>query len=117
MDLLFKFKEKGLYTQNFARVNGFPKTNLSHAYLMGVDFKGAQCQKANFANICKALIQKIRKNAIIKNIRTSAISCEIFCRLFFGGYIIAALKIIISVATTLKRELIFVGILTASLNR
>ncbi len=50
IDLLFKFKEKGLYTQNFARVNEFPKTNLSHAYLMGVDFKGAQCQKANFAN-------------------------------------------------------------------
>jgi hypothetical protein len=45
------------------------------------------------------------------------VQCEIFCRLFFGGYIITALKIIISVATTLKRELIFVGILTASLNR
>ncbi|VVH59737.1 hypothetical protein BAZOLSSOX_1931 [uncultured Gammaproteobacteria bacterium] len=48
IDLLFK--EKGLYTKKFARAAEFPKANLSHAYLMGVDFKGAQCQKANFAN-------------------------------------------------------------------
>jgi hypothetical protein len=48
IDLLFK--EKGLYTKKFARAAEFPKANLSHACLMGVDFKGAQCQKANFAN-------------------------------------------------------------------
>jgi hypothetical protein len=35
--ILFKEKEEGLYTQEFARVVGFPKANLSHAYLMGVE--------------------------------------------------------------------------------
>ncbi len=48
IDLLFKFKEKGLYTQDFARVDEFPKANLSCAYLMGVDFTNAQCQGVNF---------------------------------------------------------------------
>ena len=48
INLLFKEKEEGLYTQDFARVDGFPKANLSHAYLIGADFISAQCQKANF---------------------------------------------------------------------
>ena len=58
IDLLFK--KKGLYTKEFAEEAGFPKANLSHAYLMranfndtlcrGVDFKDAQCQGAYFSN-------------------------------------------------------------------
>ena len=37
IDLLFK--EKGLYTKKFARAAEFPKANLSHACLMGVDLR------------------------------------------------------------------------------
>ena len=48
IDLLFK--EEGLYEQDFARVDGFPEANLSHAYLMGANFIDAQCQKANFVD-------------------------------------------------------------------
>ncbi|CAC9997535.1 hypothetical protein, partial [uncultured Gammaproteobacteria bacterium] len=56
INLLFKEKEEGLYTQDFARVDGFPKANLSHAYLIGADFISAQCQKANFTNaLCKGV--------------------------------------------------------------
>jgi hypothetical protein len=61
--------------------------------------------------------QKIRNNAIIRNIRTSPISCKIFCRLFFGGYIITVLKIIINIITTAIIMLVLVGILIASLTR
>jgi hypothetical protein len=46
IDLLFK--EKGLYGQEFARVVGFPKANLSHAYLMGANFGDALCRGAIF---------------------------------------------------------------------
>ncbi|VVH55385.1 hypothetical protein BAZOLSSOX_2306 [uncultured Gammaproteobacteria bacterium] len=46
IDLLFK--EKGLYAKEFAREDEFPKANLSHAYLMGADFRGALCQGAIF---------------------------------------------------------------------
>jgi uncharacterized protein YjbI with pentapeptide repeats len=59
IDILFN-KEKGLYAKKFAEEAGFPKANLSHAYLMranfndtlcrGVDFKDAQCQGAYFSN-------------------------------------------------------------------
>ena len=59
IDILFN-KEKGLYAKKFAEEAGFPKANLSHAYLIGadfisaqcqgVDFRSAQCQKANFTN-------------------------------------------------------------------
>ncbi len=50
IDLLFKEKEEGLYTQYFARVDGFPKANLSHAYLMGADFTDAWCRGADFTD-------------------------------------------------------------------
>ncbi len=46
IDLLFK--EEGLYEQDFARVDGFPEANLSHAYLMGANFINTECQNANF---------------------------------------------------------------------
>jgi hypothetical protein len=31
---LFKKRESGLYTQDFAKVTGFPGADLSHAYLV-----------------------------------------------------------------------------------
>ncbi len=48
INLLFKEHEHGLYTQDFARVAEFPKADLLHAYLMGANFEGAQCQGASF---------------------------------------------------------------------
>ncbi|VVH62731.1 hypothetical protein BSPWISOX_563, partial [uncultured Gammaproteobacteria bacterium] len=48
LNLLFKKRERGLYTQDFAKVTGFPKADLSHAYLVGANFSDAQCQGANF---------------------------------------------------------------------
>ena len=54
INLLFKEKEEGLYTQDFARVDGFPKANLSHAYLMGADFTDAWCRGVDFTDAwCK----------------------------------------------------------------
>ena len=61
------FKEEGLYAQDFAKEDEFPKANLSHAYLMGavftnawcqgVNFKYAQCQEADFTNAqCKGAL-------------------------------------------------------------
>ncbi|CAC9532252.1 hypothetical protein [uncultured Gammaproteobacteria bacterium] len=61
------FKEEGLYAQDFAKEDEFPKANLSHAYLMGavftnawcqgVNFKYAQCQRADFTNAqCKGAL-------------------------------------------------------------
>jgi uncharacterized protein YjbI with pentapeptide repeats len=40
---LFKEKEYGLYTQDFAKVADFPGADLSHAYLVKADFGYAQC--------------------------------------------------------------------------
>ncbi len=48
LNLLFKEKEHGLYTQDFAKVAGFPRADFEHAYLVGTDFEGAQCQGADF---------------------------------------------------------------------
>ena len=48
LNLLFKEKEHGLYTQDFAKVAGFPRADFEHAYLVGADFEGAQCQGADF---------------------------------------------------------------------
>ncbi|CAC9493386.1 hypothetical protein [uncultured Gammaproteobacteria bacterium] len=48
IDLLFK--EEGLYAQGFKGVAKPSKANLSHAYLMGVNFTGAQCQGVDFSN-------------------------------------------------------------------
>jgi hypothetical protein len=39
---------RGLYTQDFAKVTEFPRADLSHAYLVKANFRGAQCQEANF---------------------------------------------------------------------
>ncbi|WP_180323874.1 pentapeptide repeat-containing protein [bacterium endosymbiont of Bathymodiolus sp. 5 South] len=60
LNLLFKKKEHGLYAQDFAKVAGFPRADLSHAYLVeasfsdtqcqGASFRGAQCQGADFWN-------------------------------------------------------------------
>ena len=62
INLLFKEKEEGLYTQDFARVDGFPKANLSHAYLMGADFRDAQCQGVDFkyAQCQKAVFRDVQ---------------------------------------------------------
>uniref|UniRef100_UPI0034DDE9D9 pentapeptide repeat-containing protein n=1 Tax=Candidatus Thiodubiliella endoseptemdiera TaxID=2738886 RepID=UPI0034DDE9D9 len=46
IDLLFR--EDGLYAQDFAKEEGFPKVNLSFAYLVGANFTEAQCQGASF---------------------------------------------------------------------
>ena len=46
IDLLFK--EEGLYAQGFKGVAKPSKANLSHAYLMGADFRDAQCQGVDF---------------------------------------------------------------------
>ncbi|WP_369178350.1 pentapeptide repeat-containing protein [Candidatus Thiodubiliella endoseptemdiera] len=46
IDLLFR--EDGLYAQDFAKEEGFPKVNLSFAYLVGANFTKAQCQGAIF---------------------------------------------------------------------
>jgi hypothetical protein len=40
LNLLFKEKEHGLYTQDFAKVAGFPRADFEHAYLVGTDFEG-----------------------------------------------------------------------------
>ncbi len=48
INLLFKENKHSLYTQDFARATEFPKADLSHAYLMGADFRKAQCQRADF---------------------------------------------------------------------
>ena len=48
LNLLFKEKERGLYAQDFAKVAGFPRADLSHAYLVKADFRYAQCQGAGF---------------------------------------------------------------------
>ena len=48
LNLLFKEHKRGLYAQDFAKVSGFPKADLSHAYLVKVDFRYAQCQGADF---------------------------------------------------------------------
>jgi uncharacterized protein YjbI with pentapeptide repeats len=48
LNLLFKEHERGLYTQDFAKVAGFPRADFKHAYLVGADFEGAQCQGADF---------------------------------------------------------------------
>jgi uncharacterized protein YjbI with pentapeptide repeats len=47
LNLLFKEEERGLYTQDFAKVAGFPRADFEHAYLVGADFEGAQCQGAS----------------------------------------------------------------------
>ncbi|VVH58953.1 hypothetical protein BAZOLSSOX_2720, partial [uncultured Gammaproteobacteria bacterium] len=74
IDLLFKEKEEGLYTQDFARVDGFPKANLSHAYLIGADFISAQCQKANFRS---AQCQKANfTNALCKGVDFEYAQCQ-----------------------------------------
>jgi uncharacterized protein YjbI with pentapeptide repeats len=49
LNLLFKEEERGLYTQDFAKVAGFPRADLSHAYLVKADFGYAQCQEASFS--------------------------------------------------------------------
>ena len=48
LNLLFKEHERGLYTQDFAKVAGFPRADLSHAYLVRASFKEAQCHEAEF---------------------------------------------------------------------
>jgi hypothetical protein len=48
LNLLFKEEKCGLYTQDFAKVSGFPKADLSHAYLVEANFQHAQCQGASF---------------------------------------------------------------------
>ncbi|NYT26916.1 MAG: pentapeptide repeat-containing protein [Candidatus Thiodubiliella endoseptemdiera] len=48
IDLLFR--EDGLYAQDFAKEEGFPKVNLSFAYLVGANFTEAQCQGAILAS-------------------------------------------------------------------
>ncbi|SHN93299.1 pentapeptide repeat-containing protein [bacterium endosymbiont of Bathymodiolus sp. 5 South] len=48
LNLLFKEEKRGLYTQDFAKVSGFPKADLSHAYLVKADFRYTQCQGAYF---------------------------------------------------------------------
>ena len=74
INLLFKEKEEGLYTQDFARVDGFPKANLSHAYLIGADFISAQCQKANFRS---AQCQKANfTNALCKGVDFEYAQCQ-----------------------------------------
>jgi uncharacterized protein YjbI with pentapeptide repeats len=47
INLLFKAKI-GLYAQDFAKNKDFPRGDLSHAYLIEVDFSYAQCQGATF---------------------------------------------------------------------
>ncbi|VVH63987.1 pentapeptide repeat-containing protein [bacterium endosymbiont of Bathymodiolus sp. 5 South] len=48
LNLLFKERERGLYTQDFAKVTEFSRADLSRAYLVQANFRGAQCQEANF---------------------------------------------------------------------
>ncbi|VVH60191.1 hypothetical protein BSPCLSOX_2661 [uncultured Gammaproteobacteria bacterium] len=48
LNLLFKKKEHGLYAQDFAKVAGFPRADLSHAYLVEASFSDTQCQGASF---------------------------------------------------------------------
>jgi hypothetical protein len=48
INLLFKPENKGLYTQVFAKEEGFPTPDLSLAYLVGASFREAQCQGASF---------------------------------------------------------------------
>jgi hypothetical protein len=48
LNLLFKKRESGLYTQDFAKVTGFPGADLSHAYLVEASFSDTQCQGASF---------------------------------------------------------------------
>ena len=58
LNLLFNEHKYSLYAQDFAKVAGFPRADLSHAYLVGASFglawcqgasfKGAQCQGASF---------------------------------------------------------------------
>jgi uncharacterized protein YjbI with pentapeptide repeats len=50
LNLLFKEEEHGLYTQDFAKVAGFPRADFEHAYLVRADFWKAQCQRAVFWN-------------------------------------------------------------------
>ena len=48
LNLLFKKHKHGLYAQDFAKQEDFPWADLSHAYLVKADFRGAQCQEAIF---------------------------------------------------------------------
>ena len=50
IDLLLKDKDgnKGLYCQDFAKENSFPKVNFEYAYLVKANFYEAQCQGADF---------------------------------------------------------------------
>ena len=60
IDLLFK--EEGLYAQGFKGVAKPSKANLSHAYLMGADFRDAQCQGVDFkyAQCQKAVFRDVQ---------------------------------------------------------
>jgi hypothetical protein len=51
LNLLFKERERGLYTQDFAKVTEFSRADLSRAYLVQANFRGAQCQEAGIFNI------------------------------------------------------------------
>ena len=50
IDLLLKDKDgnKGLYCQDFAKENSFPKVNFEYTYLVKANFYEAQCQGADF---------------------------------------------------------------------
>ncbi|VVH66801.1 hypothetical protein BSPLISOX_1961 [uncultured Gammaproteobacteria bacterium] len=48
LNLLFNKHKHGLYAQDFAKQEDFPWADLSHAYLVKADFRGAQCQGAIF---------------------------------------------------------------------
>ena len=52
IDLLLKDKDgnKGLYCQDFAKKNSFPKVNFEYAYLVKVSFFKAHCQGADFSD-------------------------------------------------------------------
>ena len=70
IDLLFK--EEGLYAQGFKGVAKPSKANLSHAYLMGADFRDAQCQGVDFkyAQCQKAVFRDVRcQEADFRNAR------------------------------------------------
>jgi hypothetical protein len=64
LNLLFKKHKRGLYAQDFAKVAGFPRADLSHAYLVGASFGLAWCQGASFKYAASLVFERICEQRI-----------------------------------------------------
>jgi hypothetical protein len=77
LNLLFKEKERGLYTQDFAKVTEFPRADLSHAYLVKANFRGTAPVRAEVSLDPNKLMAELNRSS------TRWLICKLICLSWF----------------------------------